>query len=419
MRALSRWPSTAAIRYGALIAGMLLGNIGVWIHRVSQIWLAMSLSATPGKSLSYVIIAQTVPSVLLAIVGGVLADKVRKGRLIIFSQGFQLALTLILGVLTLSNHITSFHIIIIALLFGATIALETPARQTILSEFLPEDRVKQAVAINTTIYSVSRVVGPAIAGALIATFGVGTSFLLNIISYLSLIGAVYYSGALSHKTFNYPAFHVGSETVAFLKRQHALLIILLAFSVMSCFGFNFQMTIGLIAKLEFSNDASLYGLLSSLLAVGALASSLITLKYNVVSAPIALISVIIFGATLLISGNISSHSFFAGSLVAVGFFATVAYTLLSTYIQTSSPQHIRGRIVSLSNALNTGSVPLGVIALGYFSDYYGAQYTFIFGGAIVAIFAALLLLPWSLWSERISGAALEPNQTSDKVKNSE
>lgn len=315
MRIFSARLPSPSIRWGTLVVGMFLGNIGVWIHRVSQIWLAMSLSATPGKSLSYVIIAQTLPSVLLSVVGGILADKVRKGHLMIFAQVLQLVLTLVLGWLALTNQIVSYHIVVVAFLFGALTAIEAPARQTILSEFLAEDRVRYAVAINTTIYSASRVVGPAIAGALIAFFGVGLSFLINAMTYISLIGAVWFSGALSHKTTNYSGLKLDNDVLVFLRKRIDVMIVLVAFSFMSCFGFNFQMTIGLIAKLRFDNSPGLYGVLSSLLATGALVSSLITLKYTATSTAVALCFVTVFGISLFFSGHIANYYIFASSRV--------------------------------------------------------------------------------------------------------
>lgn len=393
MRTLSDRLAYPSISYVTLVAGMFLGNIGVWIHRVSQIWLAMSLSATPGKALSYVIIAQTLPSVLLSVVGGVLADKLRKACLMMFFQFIQLLLTLVLAWLVLTNLIASYHIVVAAFLFGAITAIEAPARQTILSELMTGDRVRYAVAINTTIYSASRVVGPAIAGALIAEFGAGLSFLINAITYISIIGAVWFSGALSHQATNHSSPHSDNDAWGFLKKRHDILIILIAFAIMSCFGFNFQMTIGLITKLKFDNSPGLYGALSSLLAVGALVSSLITLKYNSMSATVALCLVTAFGASQFFSGHLTNYYLFASSLVLVGFLGTTAYTLLSTYIQTNSPAHMRGRAISVSNAMNIGSVPLGVVVLGFFSDTYGAEYTFIFGGGIVALSALALSIP--------------------------
>ncbi len=375
--------------------GAFASNIGTWTQMVAQGWLVYELTGSPFY-LGIVGFATAIPNLFLSLVGGVLADRFERRRLMIVTQSLAMSLAFLLAFLTITETITVWHIVAIAFAAGIVNAIHTPIRQTIVSDLVPREDLLNAVALNSAQFQSSRTIGPAVAGVLIAAVGPGWCFFLNGMSFLAVIGALVAmklptSSGKSRKT------SMGKnlvEGLRYVRREPVLLSLIGLATVPSFFGMPYTQLMPAFASSVLGVGPEGLGLLMSSAGLGALLGALAVASLGK-SAPRGLLllgSISAFGLCLAVFAASRLFPLSVAMLLGVGMSAMAYNALNQTFLQTLSEDAMRGRVMSLLTVATFGLQPLGVLAAGGAASLLGPQAAVLGGGAVCALFAGWMLL---------------------------
>ena len=377
-------------------SGALLSNIGTWMQTLAQSWLVYQLTGS-AFLLGAVSFLQGLPSLFLALVGGVLADRVERRRLMLVTQAAQMLLAMLLAGLTLTGVVRVEQIMVIAFLSGLVNAINTPVRQGIISDLVPRSDLQNAIAVNSAQFQTSQLLGPAIAGVVVATMGAGWAFLLNGLSF----GAVIVSLLLLRLPPWDPPKHKATmwssakEGLAFVFRHEVLGTLVLVAAVPALLGRPVQQSLlPVFAASVLHVGAPGLGLLMSANGAGALVGALLVATFGHARRRglIQLSSLIAYGVALVLfafSGRLwlSFALLFAGSACSMVF-----SSLNQTFLQSLAPDAMRGRVLSVLTLTTFGMIPLGSMLGGAAADQFGARAAVAAGGAICALLALTVLL---------------------------
>lgn len=375
---------------------MLLSNIGTWMQQVTQLWLVLVVLDGGAQATGITVGLQFMPFLLVAPFGGLLADKLPKRQLLIFTNGFMGSVGLILGVLTLTGVAEIWHVYILAFLLGSGKALDNPARQTFVSELVGPHDLPNAIALNSTSFNAARLVGPAVAGLLIHVTGTGWVFIINAVTFMSPILTLI---ALRHRRVATPPPQDDAGVVSRLQagvsyvrgRADILMVMLIVFG-MGTFGMNFEMTMALMATEVYDKGSGEYGLLGSILAVGTLTGALVSARRRHPRRRLIVGGTVVFGLFQIVAAFMPTYATFAVALMPLGFIAMTVMITANTYVQTTVPDAVRGRVLALYMMLFMGGKPLGAPVVGWVADLFGARWSFIGGGILTVIFAMAALV---------------------------
>jgi MFS family permease len=361
----------------------LLSNIGTWAQRIAQDWLVVNDLHQGGSELGIVTALQFLPAFLLSLHGGVLADKFQKRKMLVITNvggGFT---SIILGALVMSKKVTISEVFVIAFIAGIFSAIDTPVRQSFNSEIVPKDDVANAISLNSANFNMGRVVGPALSGILIEAFHTGPSFIINGISYIFVIVALLLMR--QEKLFLSPprAKAPLREAFAYVRSRHDLMSMMTTVFFTATFGLNFQIFNTLIATRVFHKSPGAYGLLGTYLAIGSLVAALITARPNNNRRPRRVVLfAVTFGivlATLAFAPNYGSYSLI---LPIAGILALSTMINANSYVQTTTPVHLRGRVMGIYIFIFLGTSPFGSLLIGYWSDTLGIRTTISICGVL-------------------------------------
>jgi MFS family permease len=376
--------------------GQLISLIGTWMQTTGQDWLVLDLTHN-SLLLGIVGALQFLPILLLGLFGGVIADRFPKRNLLIFTQSFALLQAAALWILLATGHVQLWHILVLAPMLGITNALDMPTRQSFVVEMVGREDLPNAIALNSSAFNMARIVGPAIGGLLIAALGEGPLFLLNALSFIPVIASlVLINPRLLHshlkagqKTASQGTFQSLGEGLSYIKRTPAILLIVLMVGVVSLFGINFNVALPLFADEVLKIGPKGYGFLSAAFGVGALAGALwLAWSSRHPSIKQIVISTLLF--TIFEALFALSHWYIL-SLVMI---ALVGFTMISfaarsnTTVQTVTPDHLRGRIMSVYLLVFNGTTPIGNLLTGSLAHVIGASFTLLIG-ATISILAAV------------------------------
>ena len=354
--------------------GQLVSLVGTWMQTTAQAWLVLQLTNSP-FAIGLVTTLQFLPIMLLSLFGGVLADRVAKYRLLITTQTAGLLQAAVFGLLVGTGAIQLWHIYILATILGIINAIDTPTRQAFAVELVDRHHRANAVALNSMQFNAARIVGPALAGVLIASIGIAPALYANALSFIAVI-----AGLLMMDTnafFAATKVSEGSvkqrllEGLAYSWRTPEVLVVLAVVAVIGTFGYNFSVTIPLIAGFVLHTTAAQYGLLSAFLGIGSLAAAIATAYSLRITIKRLLIASTAFS---LILGAVAVTPFFSLSsalLVALGFAGVTFATTANTLLQLKVPNELRGRVISLYFLLFAGSTPIGGFLTGVAASAFG------------------------------------------------
>src|ERR1043165_5393857 len=257
------------------LTGQLIALVGTWMRFIALDWLALDLSGNSGAALGLVTAFQLAPTLVFALYAGKLADRFDNRRILQLCNSIWFVLTSLLAVLVISGQIQLWQIYAFSLILGVVSAQEIPTRQAFASELVGPELLPNALALNGATFNSARIVGPAVAGVLIALIGIGPIFVINAVTLLVPVGTM----AMMTPAELQRAPKTGSngtvrEGLAYVRRRPDLLMPLALVLIVGGFGFNFQVTLALMAKSEFMTGPAAFGLLTTALAVGALAGAL-------------------------------------------------------------------------------------------------------------------------------------------------
>jgi MFS family permease len=378
-------------------AGALVSNIGTWMQRVAQDWLVLTqLTHHDASALGIVIGLQFAPFLLLLPWTGSAADRLDQRKLLMATQAAMGILALILGVLTITGVVQLWHVYVLAFLSGAALALDGPVRQTFVAEMVGDDDLANAVALNSMSFNSAQMIGPAVAGLLIAGIGIGWAFLLNGLSFAAvLISMSFFRRSELHPN---PRAHRTAggfiEGLRYVWNQPDLGAILLMLFLIGTFGFNYPIFISTMAVNVFHTDARGFGLLSSLMAVGTLAGSLFAASRMKPSMASLLGGAGVFGLGCSLAALAPGYWWFAVALMIVGAAALTFTNGTNSMMQLSTEPAMRGRMMALRVSIALGATPIGAPIVGWVANHFGARWSLALGAG--AAFTATLVASYAL-----------------------
>ncbi len=371
--------------YRLFVAGQLVSLVGTWMQNVAQSWLIYRLTGSAAL-LGLIGFAGQIPIFVLAPLGGVIADRMNRHRVIVATQTTMMVLAFALAALTLGGMIREWHIFVLAALLGIANAFDIPTRQAFLIETVSRDDIVNAVALNSSMLNGARIVGPAVAGLIVAAFGEGWCFLLNAISYVAVIGAllVMHVDAVPHAHAHASAWESVVEGFAFSWNTKPIRALLLLLGLVSLMGMPYSVLMPIIAARVLHGGPDAYGVLMSASGVGALSgAALLTLRRHIQGlGRWAAISAICFGISLIAFSFSRALWLSALLLVPAGFFMMVEMAASNTLIQSMVPNRLRGRVMSVYSMMFMGMAPMGALVAGALAAPLGAPATVALGGAV-------------------------------------
>ena len=386
--------------YRVYFLGALVGQTGTWMQTVTQAWLVLQLTNSPFL-LGLTSTLQFGPILLFSIFTGVLADRVSRRTLLFVTQSTQCVLALTLGLLAWSGHARYGHVLVVAVIWGIMSSIDQPARQSLVMELVGREHLTSAVGLNSAAFNGARIIGPSIAGILIARAGLSPGFFLNAIAFvfsiamLAMIPGRAPAPRLAGRTFLEDML----EGLLYALRTPAVRFVLALQTILSFCVFNFSVYVPLLARDRLAMGAEGFGLLMACLGVGALAAGL-SLGALSVAAPrwttiAAALSVALAGLVAL--GFTRAFWLAACALAITGFAGTLVNAGCNTSLQLRAPDALRGRVMSVYTLISGGIFPIGAFWVGFVAEHWGVGRAFLVNGV-----AGLLALGL-LWTRRRFG----------------
>ncbi|AMP04974.1 major Facilitator Superfamily protein [Collimonas pratensis] len=370
--------------YRLWAGGALVSNIGTWMQRTAQDWIVLTqLTHNNATAVGIVMALQFGPQALLLPLTGYAADHFDRRKLLIVTQAAMGALALGLGILTVAGVVQLWQVYLFALLLGCVTAFDAPARQTFVSELVEEHELSNAVALNSTSFNAARMIGPAVAGVLIAVIGAGWVFLLNAVSFAAVLASLCLLRQ-DELHLRARAAPVRGSLVAgfrYIWGRPDLIAILLMFFLIGTFGLNFPIFISTMSVSVFHAGAHQYGFLSSIMALGSVTGALLAARREKPRMAFLLAGAGVFGGGLVLAALMPSYGWFALVLVLIGIAAQTFTTTANSMVQLTTEPAMRGRVMAILLALALGGTPLGAPVVGWVADTFGPRWALAVGAA--------------------------------------
>ena len=378
-------------------AGGLVSNVGTWMQRIAQDWLVLTqLTHHDASALGIVMGLQFAPQLLFLPWTGSAADRLNQRKLLMLTQATMGVLALILGVLTIAGVVRLWHVYVFAFLSGSAAALDAPVRQTFVAEMVGAADLPNAVALNSTSFNAAQMIGPAVAGLLIARVGIGWAFLLNGLSFAAVLISMSFfrlselrTSARAHRTTS--GF---LEGLRYVWRKPDLRSILIMLFLIGTFGLNFPIFISTMAVNVFHSDARGFGLLSSIMAVGTLSGALFAAGRQRPSLASLLAGAGVFGLGCTLAALAPGYWWFGAALMIIGAAGVIFTNGTNSIMQLSTEPAMRGRVMALRVGIALGGTPIGAPIVGWVANHFGPRWALGVGagaGFTAALVAAYVL----------------------------
>jgi predicted MFS family arabinose efflux permease len=376
-------------------AGTLVSQVCMWMQTVTQSWLVLELTSSPFL-LGLIATLQFGPVLLFSVFAGILADRLTKRNILIFTQAVQGALALTLGLLVWREHARYWTVAVMAVMWGIMSALDQPTRQSFIIELVGRQQLASAVGMNSASFNAARIIGPAVAGILIARVGLFAAFLLNALAFLVSIGALTRVPGRppAPRAGTVPVLEEIAEGVAYVARTPPVWFLLGLQVIVSFCVFNFSVYVPLLAKVLGLGSEG-FGFLMASLGIGAVTAGLSLGAIVSREPPPELIATALGLACGGLLGLGATRSFWPAAclLAAVGLTGTLVVAGCNTSLQLAAPDRLRGRIMSLYTLVSGGIFPVSAFFVGSVSQAAGVSRAFAVNGTLGLV--ALTLLVWS------------------------
>lgn len=363
--------------YRIWAAGALVSNIGTWMQRAAQDWLVLTqLTANNASAVGIVMALQFGPQLVLLPWTGLVADRYPLRKILLCTQALSGILALGLGVLTLTGWVTLWQVYLFALLFGCTTAFDAPARQIFVGELVDERELPNAVSLNSTSFNLARLVGPAVAGLVIASAGTGWAFVSNGVSFIAVLIALL---CLRQDQLHSQPRAVRrrgnlAEGMRVVWQRDDLRTMSIMLFLIGTFGLNFPIFISTMAVRTFGANASAFGLLSSIMAIGTVTGALLAAGRERLRFGLLVSSSLLFCLGCTLAALAPGYWWFAVTLVLIGSAALTFTNATNSLTQLGTEPALRGRVMAIRMAILMGCTPLGAPLVGYVADVCGPRW---------------------------------------------
>jgi MFS family permease len=382
--------SLSTPNYRRFIGGQAVSLAGTWMQTIAQSWLVLQLTGS-ATAVGLLVAMQTLPVLLFGPYAGVVVDRLDKRKLLIGLLLIMGSQALTLGVLTATGAVRLWQVYVLAFLLGTATSFENPARQTFVQELVGPTNLRNAVSLNSVLANVSRAVGPALAGIVIATGGIPVCFLLNAVSFAAVIGSLLRLDvtALTPSTPTPRAPGQLREGFAYVRRTPALAVPLLTMALVGCLAYEFQVVLPIVASETFAGDARTYGFLTAAMGVGAVVGGLFMATWGRTGLRALTISAAAFGAAMLATALAPTLALALVGMSLVGAASVAFQSTGNSTLQLSSAPHMRGRVMALWTVAFLGSTPIGGPIAGFVSQHFGGRAGLTLGAAACLVAAVL------------------------------
>ncbi len=376
--------------YRLYYLGQIISTSGTFMQMVAQAWLVLKLTNS-GAALGIATALQFLPILFFSPFGGVIADRVSKRKILFFTQSIAGILAIILGVMVATNLVQLWMVYLLAFALGIVNVFDNPTRQTFYMELVGPDHIRNAVTLYSTLVNLARIIGPAIAGALIAAVGLAPCFLINGFSYIAVVAML----ALMHtdELLTTPPVPAAKgqimEGFKYVFSTPVLRITLIMMAIIGTLTYEFQVSLPLIAQFTFKGDASSYAFLTAAMGFGAAIGGILFASRKGV-APYKLVSAtLLFGVAILVAALMPSLLLTAAAMVLVGLCSINFSSLGNSILQLQSNPQMRGRVMALWSVAFLGSSTIGGPIVGWFAETAGPRWGLALGSLAALIAASL------------------------------
>ena len=388
--------------FRVFFAGQAVALVGSWMQQVAQAWLVLSLTNSPLR-LGLVGSLNFLPVLLFAIVGGAVADRLPKRRLLVITQSLLGCQTLALATLIVTGHVRYWHVCVLAIVWGIANTVDLPVRQAFVVELAGRTDVASAVALNSAAFNVARIAGPAAAGLLIARAGVAPAYFINAGAFVVVIVTL-----LLLRARGAPAPRQGTtigaeirEGVRYALGTPRIMSLLAVLFVVSITVFNFSIYVPLFARQVLGRGPEGFGLLMASVGVGAVGGALTLGALRAPSLSLLFVTGFLSCAGLVVMSLVDRFGVAAVALFALGWISVMVVAGCQVALQLAAPDHLRGRIMSLHTFIYGGVFPFGAFTVGSISEHWGVSWAFRVAG-LFGLGGLSLVVAW--WRLRARGA---------------
>jgi len=395
--------SLSVRNYRLWFGGALVSNTGAWMQRIAQDWLVLTqLTDEDATAVGFTMALNFAPQLLLVPLTGLVADRFNRRTILFITQITMAALGLGLGILTLTGVVELWMVFVFAGALGIVSAFDAPVRQAFVSELVPADKLSNAVSLNATAFNVARLIGPAVAGLLVAAVGSGWVFMINAASFVGVLVALALLRRSEFEVFTRPKRGNGlRDGLRYVRGRPDILLVMVMVFLMGTFGFNFSVFLATMARVEFDRDADVFGVLSSVLAIGSVAGALLAARRERPRLRTIAIAGLGFGIGLGAGALAPNIWVFGRTLIFTGFCSLTMMATANAYVQTTVRPSMRGRVMALYLAIFLGGTPVGAPIVGYVADTLGPRWA-LGVGALAGFVTVLIAVVFFVRTREVS-----------------
>jgi len=380
--------------------GMCVSLIGTWMQNIAQPWLAYTLTKSPFL-LSLIGILQFTPMLIFSLFAGVAIDKFSKKHILIFTQSASLVITLILALLVWSGKVEYWHILIMATILGVVNTIDMPARQSLIIELVGKEDLMNAIALNSMVFNVARIIGPALAGLVMGYAGIAVCFFINAISFGAVVISLFFMKLVPVKKKirnNSSVIDEIKDGLKYIYNNDTLLYTLLVMAIVGTFAPNFNVLVPVFASEILKQNEAGFGILMSCMGFGSFVGAMFLAALSKSGPKKFILYIVPFIVGLLLIGTgFTSVFIMTGIFLAINGFFFISFTSsANTTLQLSSSNEYRGRVMSVYTLVFAGSTPLGNLYAGLLTEHFNARIGFAGCGAIII----LLMIPLFIYRSK-------------------
>lgn len=386
--------SLLSFNFRVWFVGALVSNIGTWLQTTAINWYILTeLTDGDATAVGTAFALQFAPGLLLLPLTGWMADRFDRKTLILVTQSLLLVQVAALGVFALTGHATLELLLLFSVIYGVINALDIPVRQTFVTDLVEGADLSNAIALNSTSYNLGRLVGPAIAGAVLIMWGAGWAFLTNALTFLVLIIALLLirrREMIRRPARTQPMRIWGG--FRYIRRRPDIVLVIITIFLVSAFAVNVPLTSATMVDM-FGGDAAAFGFVNSVVALGSVVGALVAARLPRARLSTLVISVAVMAAAAFGAAIAPSIPWYCVPLALTGFASILALTTANGFIQSTSHPIVRGRVVAAYMAITLSATTVGSPILGLLSDTWGARWAVAFGG-FISVLALAIAAVW-------------------------